>query len=301
MLEQLHGHRIVRPQPCQRTGRCARGGAVHGPEHRHFGHVSFDAEGVGNRCVQVVLVGCADKTDIARHGSKHSWLDLAEIGPNQRRTRLGSHEGPHHRRQVVETGRRRHPARRTVRPGPLAAESARTDMLVQPTPPVGGGDAFGPAPGEECVDQRLIRTQGFHPPCPGVGEVEPLATEHGLDLRRIPKVDLPTRFEVCRRTRSSRSARRASSSAMLDGRSPAASVMSRRASASSTGRPCAVISAHSNSAADSDRAVAIARSGSVRRARRRSCTCIASRARAAHAASRSGVSRNPPSTHSGRR
>ena len=154
------------------------------------------AEGGGNRCVQVVLLGCVDETDIARHGSKHSRLDLAEIGPNQRMTRLGSHEGSHHRRQVVEAGRRRHPARRTVRPSPLAAESARTDMFVEPSPPVRGGDAFGPAPGEECVDQRLVLTQGFHPPCPGVGEIEPLATEHGLDLPRVSKVDRLTRVEV---------------------------------------------------------------------------------------------------------
>ena len=101
------------------------------------------------------------------------------------------HRGAHHRRRGVEVARVGAARPREVHPQPTVG-----DVLVEPAPAVGGRDSFVFAPGEQRIDERFVIPQLFESPCPSVGQVEALATQHRFHLTRIAQVDLLTRFEL---------------------------------------------------------------------------------------------------------
>ena len=116
-------------------------------------------------------------------------------------------------------------------------------------------------------------------------------------LRRSPV----TPAGACRSTSASRAARRAAASVSLRGRGPIKEVRICSATARSIGSPSADSSAHSSSAVDSQWAVATA-VGRLSSPASAACCCPATaRASPAHRAIRSGLSDQPPLTHSGRR
>ena len=106
---------------------------------------------------------------------------------------------------------------------------------------------------------------------------------------------------TCRSTSASRAARRAAASAPLRGRGPMNPVRTRSATARSIGSPSADNSVHSSSAADSQWAVATAMGRPASAASAACCCPAAARACPAHRAIRSGLSDQPPLTHSARR
>ncbi len=106
---------------------------------------------------------------------------------------------------------------------------------------------------------------------------------------------------ACRSTSASRPARRAAASASLRGRGPISPVRTCSATGRSIGSPSADSSAHSSSAVDSQRAVATAIGRSASAASAACCCPATARASPAHRAIRSGLSDQPPLTHSARR
>ena len=106
---------------------------------------------------------------------------------------------------------------------------------------------------------------------------------------------------ACRSTSASRAARRAAASASLRGRGPMNEARTCSATVRSIGSPSTHSSAHSSSAVDSQRAVATAIGRSASAASAACCCPATARASSAHRAIRSGLSDQPPLTHSARR
>ena len=104
---------------------------------------------------------------------------------------------------------------------------------------------------------------------------------------------------ACRSTSASRAARSATASASVRGLGPMNPARTCSATARSIGSPSTDSSAHSSSAVDSQRAVATAIGRSSSAASAACCRPATFRASAAHRAIRSGLSDQPPPTHSG--
>ena len=256
-----------------------------------------------HRLIQVVLAGRRDQRLIARHRRQHPRLDLTEVSPHQHAPGLGGDSRPQIGRQVVQSRRGRHPARRTVAARPRTPQPPADDVLVQPSVPVRGGDPLGLAPRQQRLDDGMDVAKLFEPTRPRVRHVDPDAPQHRPHVGRIPQVD--------RRARARRVAARAASALALRslgarrrprGRGPIAAPMIRSASTTSNGSP----RAGQLGAQELGRRL---RPGSRQRTIRigpappavRRCSSAAASASCAHLATRSGDAVHPPLVHSGRR
>ena len=92
-------------------------------------------------------------------------------------------------RQVVQAGRRRHPAGSAVAAGPRAAQAPAGDLLVEPRVAVRRRHPLGLAPREQRVDERMHGAVRLQPPRPRVGHVDPDARQQRTDVGRVAQID----------------------------------------------------------------------------------------------------------------
>ncbi len=96
---------------------------------------------------------------------------------------FGDNRVAHVGRHVVQTRRRGHPARGTIRSRPLAAQTAiGAYMLVEPRVTVGRAHPLRLAPREERIDERVRVAQLLEPPRARVGNLDADAPQERLHL-----------------------------------------------------------------------------------------------------------------------
>ena len=303
VLEVRHRDRVRGVEAAQRRGAVAGRLPVHRAEHRDLRGGAVDAElrrRPARTCRRRAWPRPAPGRPTPRRarGARSGRGRRARTrGPARRRPRgagrpAGCADPPtpssgRRRRRSPTTrraaGRRRRRARRATR-------SRRSSRLARPCATTRSASTTGWA--SRSASSRQARVSGTSMPDPA---------QQRLDLAGAAQVEVGARGRVAQHA-ASRAARWCRGSASVLGRGPTNAAMISSAAARSTGRPSAASSAHSSSAADSDRAVATAHRAVGEPGQRRLLAASPRRAPAPPRASRSGRRpAQPPSTQSGSR
>ncbi len=194
--EERHRGRVGALEPTERMSGLAGRGAVHRAEHRHLGDAALDAESLRDRLVEVVVGGRGDQRLVARDRGEHARFDLAEIGADEPMARVGGDRRSHLGGEVVQSGRRGHPAGRTVAAAPLADQSPARGRARRATGtrrwwrsarPCARSAGRGPADGRHGAARAAT---------PGCRARRPRPAEHRLDVGGVAEIDRVARVEV---------------------------------------------------------------------------------------------------------
>ena len=185
-----HRHRVLALEPGQGLGAAPGGRSVHRTEHGELRECAIGAELSGHTLVHVVVVGGVGERVVPRDRGEHAWFDLPEVGAHEHVALLGDDGGTELSRHVVQARRRRHPARRSVRPRPVAAQTTvGAEVLVDPEVAERGADALGPTPREERGDDGMPVDHPLESPRSCVGHLDAGAAQERPDRVRAAQVD----------------------------------------------------------------------------------------------------------------